>query len=436
MLGRIPVRHRIVLLALLINAVCYTDRVCIAVLGPEISRTFDFDQAQMGLVYSIFSLSYFLGQTPWGIMADRFGARWIVSFAVLGWSIFTALTAMAWNFISLLLVRFTFGALEAALSPSVASAFNRWIPVNERATAFGAFLGGGRFGGAITPPIAGFLLLHYGWRVPFLLFGAFGALWSILWFWWYRDRPQDHPRISAAELNRVPDRTAIAHDRSQGTGWKPLLRSRRLWCLLGVAFGATFLWQFYATWFPTYLREHRGMSMAESSVYASLPFAVGLAANWVGGLLTDWIGRKTNDRSARTIVGLISLLAGAGLMSTGIWCEDASTAALMMGLAAGAVDLYLGAAWSSATDIGGSSGGAVAGMMNAASNCAGFASPALMGWMLQRSGNWDHVLLLSVGTTLVAAVLWLFVNPARTAIAVPHTSNTDPRTRDRDHTNV
>ena len=56
-------------------------------------------------------------------------------------------------------------------------------------------------------------------------------------------------------------------------------------------------------------------------------------------------------------------------------------AALLMGCAAGAVDLYLGAAWSSATDIGGSSGGAVAGLMNAASNCAGFASPALMGWV-------------------------------------------------------
>ena len=79
---RLAVRHRIVLLALLINAVCYTDRVCIAILGPEISKTFHFNQAEMGLVYSIFSLSYFLGQTPWGIAADRYGSRFIVSFAV------------------------------------------------------------------------------------------------------------------------------------------------------------------------------------------------------------------------------------------------------------------------------------------------------------------------------------------------------------------
>lgn len=143
---RLAVRHRIVLLALLINAVCYTDRVCIAILGPEISKTFHFNQAEMGLVYSIFSLSYFLGQTPWGIAADRYGSRFIVSFAVFFWSVFTGLTAMVWNLTSLLAVRFTFGALESALSPSVASAFNRWVPINERATSFGAFLGGGRLG--------------------------------------------------------------------------------------------------------------------------------------------------------------------------------------------------------------------------------------------------------------------------------------------------
>jgi MFS family permease len=153
------------------------------------------------------------------------------------------------------------------------------------------------------------------------------------------------------------------------------------------------------------------MSMAESSLYASLPFLVGLCANWIGGLLTDWIGRRTDSRYARTVVGLVSLLGGATLMSTGIWVETAATAGLLMGLAAGAVDLYLGAAWSSATDIGGASGGAVAGLMNAASNCAAFASPALMGWVLLKSNNWDYVLLLSAGTMLIATVLWVFVNP-------------------------
>jgi MFS family permease len=407
-----PVRFSIVLLALLINMVCYTDRVCIAVAGPEMRSAFRLSQTEMGFVFSIFSLSYFLGQTPWGLAADRFGSRGIVSLAIAGWSAFTALTASAWNLGSLLVIRFVFGGLEAAFSPSVASAFSRWVPVNERATAFGAFLGGGRLGGALTPPIAGYLLLHHGWRMPFLVFGAFGVLWSVLWFVWYRNHPAGHRFVKPSELQIIAAQT-VAPARTP-VPWSVLLGSRRLWCLLLAAFGSTFLWQFYITWFPTYLREQRGMSLTESSYYAGLPLLLGVGANWAGGVITDWIGRRTNDRTARTLVGCFSLTTGALLMSAGIWCPQAPLAALLMGCAAGAVDLYLGAAWASATDIGGTSGGAVSGLMNAASNCAGFASPALMGLVLDRYHDWNLLLSLSVATTLAAAVLWLFVNPRRT----------------------
>jgi MFS family permease len=353
----------------------------------------------MGLVYSIFSLSYFLGQTPWGALADRKGSRGIVAFAVSGWSTFTALTGAAWGFLSMLTIRFTFGALESAFSPSIAAAFNRWVPVNEKATAFGFFLGGGRLGAAVTPPIVAFLMLRYGWRLPFLIFGALGLVASVVWFKSYSDNPPvDTIRVEEHPVSPAKARVA----------WSVLLRSSRLWCLLAAAFGATFMWQFYMTWFPTYLREYRGLSLGESSFYASIPFLAGVGATWLGGLLTDLIGRRTNVRFARTVIGLVSLCGGALLMSVGLWLPQARPAALAMGLAAGALDLYLGAAWSSATDIG---GGTAAGLMNASSNCAGFVSPALMGWVLQRFNNWDWLLLLGVGTTCAAAVFWLFVNP-------------------------
>lgn len=413
------IRHSIVLLALLINMVCYTDRVCIAVAGPEMRKAFDLSQTQMGLVFSIFSLSYFLGQTPWGMLADRLGARGLVSFAIAGWSMFTALTGIAWSFASLLVIRFIFGALESAFSPSIASAFGRWVPLNERSTSFGAFLGGGRLGGAITPPIAAFFLLRYDWRAPFFVFGAFGLLWAVAWYAWYRNQPEQHPRVDRTECQFIADGIQASMPGNKPTPWSSLLRSSRLLCLVAAAFGSTFMWQFYITWFPTYLREHRGMSMTEASYYSGLPLLLGMGATWLGGILTDLIGRRTDDRFARTAIGLVSLSGGVILMSAGIWCSQAGLAAILMSFAAGAVDLYLGAAWSSATDIGGASGGAVAGIMNASSNCAGFASPVLMGWVLQQFNNWNAVLLLGVATTCIAAVLWLFVNPRRQPSTLP-----------------
>jgi MFS family permease len=270
-------------------------------------------------------------------------------------------------------------------------------------------------GGALAPPLAGLLLLHYGWRMPFVLFGAIGALGSLAWLYWFRNRPEEHPAMTREELERIQAGRIKAGSTSAGIPWLRLLNSTRLWCLLGAAFGLTMLWQFYITWFPTYLRERREMTIGEAGFYASIPFVLGVGATWLGGILTDFIGRRSDDRRARTVIGFTSLLSAATLMSAGVWCPEARLAAVLMGCAAGAVDLCLGAAWASALDIGGASGGAVSGLMNAASNCAGFASPALMGWVLQQSGDWDSVLLFGAGTTALSAFLWLFVNPRRRA---------------------
>lgn len=415
------VRYSIVGLALIVNLVCYTDRSCISIAGPKMREEFGFSQTEMGLVYSIFSLSYFLGQTPWGILADRYGARWLVALAILGWSIFTGLTALAWSFGSLLAIRFVFGGLEAALSPAVATAFRQWIPDRERSSAFGFYLGGGRLGAAITPLIAASILASSGWRSMFVIFGGLGVAMAVAWIVWFRNTPAEHPAVNAVEREYIGRADA---DQSSTKGkvtnaspvakprWSELLASGRLWCLLAVAFGCTFLWQFYITWFPTYLREERHMGLQESAVYAGLPFIFGVFATWVGGLLTDVLARRYGVRRARTLIGTVSLSSGGLLLSAGIWCAEPRLAAILMASGALGVDLFLGAAWASALDIGGESGGAVAGLMNAASNFAGFVSPTFNGWVLETFHDWNIFLFVAIAANWIAALLWLRVNPS------------------------
>src|SRR5215469_6247777 len=101
-------RYSIVGLAMAINILCYTDRVCIAVAGPTIRNELGLSQAQLGVVFSIFSLAYAAGQAPWGMLADRYGSRGIVAAAIFCWSGFTALTGAVRSLVSMLAVRFTF----------------------------------------------------------------------------------------------------------------------------------------------------------------------------------------------------------------------------------------------------------------------------------------------------------------------------------------
>jgi ACS family glucarate transporter-like MFS transporter len=399
-------RHSIVLLALLVCMVSYMDRACISVAAPYIQREFQLSHARLGMVFSVFSLAYFLFLTPWGMLADRYGARRLVTLGILSWSAFTTLTAAAWNFVSMLAIRFAFGATEASLMPAVASAFARWVPETERSTAFGAFLSGGRIGGAIAPPVAAWLVWQFGWRWMFIAFSGLGLACAAAWLFWYRDQPAEHPRITQMELEIIA-RGCSGGLRETGTG---IALDRRVVLLLGVAFGYTFMWQFYITWFPTYLIENRAMPLAQAAGYASLPFVFGMVANWLGGILTDALGRRYGSRTGRTVLGFAALLASAALLAAGIAQRDSRLAAVLIALAAGAGDLSLGAVWTSATSIGGPAAGAVSGMMNSASNLGGFLSPMLMGWMLQIWGNWNAVLLAGVAADAIAAFLWLGVN--------------------------
>ncbi len=405
---RTNIRYSIVALAMGMNILNYADRVSISILAPRIREDLQLSGVQMGVVFGIFSIAYALAQAPWGLWAERHGARRAVTFAAAGWSILISLTGLAWSYGSLLAIRFLFGAVEAALSPSVAAAFRRWLPAREAAAGFGVFLAGGRLGAAVTPWLAGAFFTALPWRDVFLYLGPPGLIGAAAWFFWYRDVPAQHPAIAAEEVALLPQVAPKSPATRHGLG--AAVRSGRFWSLLGTAFSATFMWQFYITWFPTYLITEKHFSTAEASFYSGLPFAFGLAGTACGGLIASWLSRHGGVYRARRIVGLISLGSAALLMSAGLMLGGSPRmAALCMASAAGCLDLYLGAAWASAVEIGGEAGGGVAGLMNAASNAAAFISPVAFGWLLDRFHDWNVPLVASVLLTLAAAVLWLKV---------------------------
>ena len=400
------IRYSIVALATAVNLLCYADRTAIAVAAPVFQKELGFAPARLGLIFGIFSLSYALGQTPWGAAADRFGSRLIIAGSILCWSGFTTFTGLARSFAAMLGIRLSFGGLEAALSPSTAVAFTRWTPVTERSTAFGVFLSGGRLGAALTPPIAVFLMMQYGWREMFIILGMLGIPAALVWLFWFRDDPTAHASVNDAERELLTPNAAATAATREGASWAALLRSSRLWNLLAVSFTTTFLWQFYITWFPTYLIKERGLSLTEVSFYAGLPFFVGAAGAWVGGIGTDFLTRRIGARRARLWVGCVGLSLTATLMLIGVLWQAPRPGALVMALGAFTADLYIGATWSSAVEIGGAAAGAIAGLNNAVSNCAAFAFPVLMGLVLEMNGSWNTLLFLGVASTYLGAYLW------------------------------
>ena len=173
---RFAVRHRVVSFTVALAAVTYLDRVCIAVLAPQISAELELSRIQMGYIFSAFAVASALFEVPTAWWADRDGARRVLSRIVLWWSVFTVATAFAWNFASLLVIRFLFGAGEAGAWPCVARVFSRWVPLTERGRIQGIFFAGAHLSGGLTPLLVALLAGLLEWRAIFIMFGFIGVM--------------------------------------------------------------------------------------------------------------------------------------------------------------------------------------------------------------------------------------------------------------------
>jgi ACS family glucarate transporter-like MFS transporter len=370
------------------NLLGYLDRVSISIVAPSLQRELGFSTTDLGLVFGAFSLSYALFQIPWGILADRSEVRSLVVGVVLLWSLFTGLTAIASGLILFIAIRFFFGFSEAALSPIFAAEIRRNVPQIQRSAAFGIFLGAGRVGAMIAPPATAFLVVRFGWRFAFLALAALGLVFAATWALLHRRSTQP----------LRPQRTSLE--------WRSFF-SRPVLALVFVAFLYSTVWQFFVTWFPTYLIVSRHFSLQRASFYAMQPFLFGLLATVFGGALATWSTRSFGIVAGRRLI----VMTGFSLSGTLLWISPRVTApvlgVLMLTMAAGVGDLALSTLWASAVELQEGSGGAVAGYMNAAANVGAFLSPVSIGAMLKFGGSWTAILSIGAGLNALAALLWI-----------------------------
>lgn len=402
-------RHTMLGFALTAMAVAYLDRVCISTAAPAIEAELGLSDAQMGVVFSAFTLTYALFEVPSGWLADRFGARVTLTRIVLWWSAMTAATGAATGFASLVALRALFGMGEAGVLPSLTRAFGRWLPLRERGRAFGLTIMAAALGGALTQPLVVQLLGVVSWRVAFPIFGSVGVVWAIAWWRWFRDEPSDHRGVDAAELATIGcDAPAEIHPR---VPWRRLARNRTLLSLCAMYFGAIYGWYFYLTWLPTYLLRARGFDLASAGWLAALPLVAIAAGSLLGGATSDVLTRRFGVRAGLRIPGLVGLPLAALAIALAINTSQPYAAALFLAAAAGLAALGIAPAWSVCLAVGGRHAGVVSGAMNTFGNLGGVASPLVVGWSLDALGSWNVPLYSVVAFYGIAALCWLGIDP-------------------------
>ncbi len=306
------VRHTVLWLTVAAYMITYIDRVVISAAVPSIQEEFGFSIVTMGWILGAYQLSYALFQIPGGWLGDRFGPRRALPAIVAWWSAFTAATALTWSATSMIVCRFLFGMGEAGAFPIATRSLSRWMLPSERGFAQGITHAGSRLGGALTPIVVVFIIAHYGWRAPFYAFAVLGLVWAAIWYWFYRDSPNEHRMVNAAERELIASALGNTANRSKIVPWRRILRSPQMWLLSAMYFCYGYDIGIFLTWFPKYLHAERQFELQQMGIYASLPLLAGVAGDICGGWFSDLALKRTgNLKFARRVVAIPGFLIAA-----------------------------------------------------------------------------------------------------------------------------
>jgi MFS family permease len=396
-------RYRVVALAIGLAVLSYVQRVAISQAAVPISRELHFSKADLGLIFGAFGLSYALFELPMGLLGDRVGVRRVLLRIVLAWSAFTALTGVAWNFLSMYIVRFAFGAGEAGCFPNLTRMLSVWLPARERITAQSLMWACTRWGGAATPPIVLAVISLFGWRWAFAAFALLGVAWCAVFFAWFKNDPAEHPAVNIAERELIESTRNLQVHRSQ-QNWFSVLLTGQVALLVLQYFCFSFVWYFYITWLPTYLIEDRGQTPGHAAALSVLPLLFGGFGSILSGLMPI--------RIPRSRMAFSGFLGAALLLFAFVSIHAVLPAMLCMGAASFCSDLTMPISWNACVEIGGAYTATVAATMNMLGNLAGFVAPVVGGFILQRTGgHWSPLIYLMIGSSLISAFCWLFLNP-------------------------
>ncbi len=377
--------------ALFIN---YVDRGALPIAAPLVQDDLGFSPRQLGLLFSAFFWSYALLQIPVGWLAERFGAQRVLSLGLALWASATMLVGFAHSFTVLFLLRLLLGVGESAGFPCVSKLLATVVPVGSLGSANGIVGFAYNFAPAIGAYCGGLLMVQFGWRAAFWVFGALSLLWLLPW-----SRIKLPARGDGGLAGDGPDLHALLHERS-------------LWGTSLGHFASNYTFYFMLTWLPFYLVRERGFSTTAMATLTGSAYVV----NALTALFAGWAIDRVSARTGRTSLAyksvMIAALLGAVVcmlcigLGTPFWALGAIFGfQVLMGMSSPgtfAISQIL---------AGPSASGRWVGIQNAIANLAGVIAPALTGVLVEETHHFAAAFVCAALVSVLGLIGWVWMVP-------------------------
>jgi MFS transporter, ACS family, hexuronate transporter len=396
-----PWRWVIIALIFLVTVVNYFDRLAVPTLAPVLRQEFGLSHVDYAWIANAFLIVYALSMFVWGAVFDRIGNRLGFALAVVIWSVAEMATGAARGMLSLFGLRGLLGMGESGNWPGATRTIAQWFPVRERALGMGIANTGASLGPALAIPVIVSLRDLFGWRAVFVITGAMGFVWLVLWLVFYL-RPGAPG--SAASPDAVLESPPIS--------WSVLLRRPEAWGIIAARFLGDPIWWLYINWMPLYLADARGYNLQQLKAAGWVPYVAAALGALTGGWFSGFLLRRTGNvnlaRKAAILLGTVAMLAGFATA----FAPSAPAAILWMSITLFGFQFWVGNVQTLASDyfpVG--AVGSIAGFAGSAAGLGAVIFTFSTGWIV------DHFtytpVLITAGLLAPCATAVLFVLAGR-----------------------
>ena len=413
---RIPYRFKVIFLSFIAVFICYIDRVNISVAIIPMQEQFGWSELQVGIVLGTFYVGYMISMTLGGYLADKYGGKKVLGYALIIWSLFTIITpffaysGLWW----LIFIRILLGLGEGVTFPAWHSIYARWIPFNERTRAVGFTNSGIAAGTVFGYVVAAVIIANYSWEWVFYTFGVMGIFWYFFWQRTVTSYPEDNKNLSNNELQLIK---AEAPSNSTPPSI-PFLKLIKNWPFLAIAV-ATFCNNWALFTFISYLPKFvnapitdggMGIDLGSNAFIYSLlmPSLVAMFALILGGYIADsFIKKGYKVINVRKTVNSIGFF-GSAIFLYLISLQDALFNAIFLlcliqvcsGICAGGFGV-------NHADLGPKYTGTLVGISGSIGMIAAIFSPMVAGLVLELTSSWDIIFYICSGILVFGGLFYL-----------------------------
>jgi MFS family permease len=400
----------VLVLICLMYGLSYIVRNNVSTAAWVFERDLHLTNTQVGLVFSAFAYPYLIFQIFGGWVSDRFGARLGLTVSAIIWASATLFTGLASSLAAVLFLRVMLGFGEGATFPTATRAMSDWTPKGKRAYAQGITHASARLGNAMTPPLVAWLIAVVTWRGSFIVLGIISLAWAVVWGLYFRDDPGEHPAMTSRELDFLPSYAARKERAKEPVPWMALARRMIPVTVVYFCYGWT-LW-LYLAWMPSFFLHSYKLDLKGSALFSAGVFFAGVVGNTLGGIVSDGIFEKTNDRNkARRNLVVAGFLCSLASMLPVLWMHNLNWVAIFLSFAFFFSEFTIGPMWAIPMDIAPRFSGSASGLMNTGSALAAILSPLVFGFVIDKTGNWELPFLGSIGLLLFGAILAFWMKP-------------------------